>query len=116
MIFLAEVLQPLVPSKFWPARSAMSPDLVGDQVVIAVAHLLVAINRNFASYGVDDAQQRLSNLSVTARLYRRGVHLVYKPIAFWLHDDFGLMRRAFLRFVAEVDPDRSQKDEGENYA
>src|SRR5208283_2395501 len=92
----------------------MPPDLIRDHVVFAVAHWLVPVDGDFAGNRLDDAGQRLPNVGIAVRLHGRGVHGVEEAIAHLLHEDLSLTRRALLRFVAEVDPQRREENEGED--
>ena len=83
----------------------MSPDLVRNHIMFAVAHGFVSIDGHVAGDRLDDARSdSLISASLSA-FDRRSVHLVEEAVSLLLYDDFGLMRRAFLRFVAEIDPD-----------
>src|SRR5271165_1523229 len=92
----------------------MRPDLVRGDVLIAVPHWGVTIDGNFAGKRLDDAQDRLAHLGVTASSHRRSVNRTHQPVAFLTHDDLALTRRAWLRFIAKVDPKRRQENEDKN--
>src|SRR5215469_1700058 len=92
----------------------MYPDFVGNHVMITVALRFVMVDGDIAADRFDDPQQRLASFSVAACLYSRSIHLVEELVAFLLYDDLSLMRRAFLRFVAEIEPQRSEENEGQD--
>src|SRR5215472_16585015 len=95
-------------------QSATYPNFVGDHVVIAVALRFVMVNGDVSPDRLDDPQQRLTSFGVAARLHCGRIHLVEEFVALLLYDDLSLMRRPFLGFVAEIEPERREENESQD--
>src|SRR5271166_3894379 len=93
---------------------SVPPHLVRYYSVFAITHGLVAVDRDLPCDRLDDAQQRFTNVGVAVRFYGRRVHLIEEAVVHLFDHDLSLTRRTLLRFVTKVDPQRRQKNEGED--
>src|SRR3974390_621569 len=103
-----------LPSSRCRLRLAVSPDLVSDDLVLAVAHGFVAFDVNLAGHGLNDPQQRLANVAAAGGRDGSRVHGIDKAVAVRFYQHLGLLQRPWLGLVAEVDPQGSKKKEGKD--